>query len=92
VGNTDEHFQQQLPRSYSLELPMELKGNQSMLTSVNTVPPRIRYSTMQQQQQLMNTDKPNRSSLNNGDMSNSQVSLQNRKVYIFLNQLKIALD
>jgi hypothetical protein len=59
-----------------------------MLTSVNTVPPRIRYSTKQQQQQLMNTDKPNRSSLNNGDMSNSQVSLQNRKVYIFLKSTK----
>ncbi|CAF1223073.1 unnamed protein product [Rotaria sordida] len=79
-GNT-ENFQQQLSRSFSLDIPMEFKQNHYTLpSSFNDISPHVRYSTNQQiNSQYVHPEKPNRLSLNLGSKNNSQVSLQNRQ-------------
>ncbi|CAF4768592.1 unnamed protein product, partial [Rotaria sp. Silwood1] len=79
VGNT-ENIQQQLSRSFSLDLPMDFKRNHFTLPSFNDISPSVRYSTNQQiNRQYVNPEKPNRLSLNLGSKNNSQVSFQNRQ-------------
>ncbi len=81
IGNTENNYQQQLSRSYSLELPMELKRNNFTLPSNDNITPRIRYSLNQPTNRpRANTDKSNRLSLDHGALNNNPVSLRNRQV------------
>ncbi len=82
MRNTENNFQQELSRSYSIDLPMELKRNQFNLDNVT---PRMRYSLNQQaNRQRMNADKSHRLSLNHAKMNNSPVLLRNRQVCRFI--------
>jgi hypothetical protein len=85
MGSTDGNLQQQLSRSYSLELPMELKQNHFTLPTLEDVTPRVRYSLNHQtDRKRVNADKSNRLSLNHGATNNSQVTLRNRQVCKFV--------
>jgi hypothetical protein len=85
MGNTHENIHQQLSRSYSLELPVELTRNHFTLPSFDNPSPQVRYTTNQQMnKQRGSKEKYNRLSLNNGPVKNSQASLQNRTVYRLL--------
>ncbi|CAF4043900.1 unnamed protein product [Rotaria sp. Silwood2] len=79
LGNT-ENIQQQLSRSFSLDLPMDFKRNHFTLPKFDDMSSHVRYSTNQQlNRQYVKPEKPNRLSLNLGSKNNSQVSLQNRQ-------------
>jgi hypothetical protein len=84
MGNTQENTHHQLWRSYSLELPMNLKRTNSTLPnlpSFDNTSPHVRYSTNQQlNKQRGSKEKHNRLSLNNGPTKNNQTS-SNRPVY-----------
>ncbi|CAF3643077.1 unnamed protein product [Rotaria socialis] len=78
-GNT-ENIQQQLSRSFSLDLPMDIRRNAYTIPSFSDISPHVRYSTTQQINQAFNNkEKPNRLSLNLGSSHNSQASLERRQ-------------
>ncbi|CAF3975298.1 unnamed protein product [Rotaria magnacalcarata] len=78
-GDT-ENIQQQLSRSFSLDLPMDIRRNAYTIPSFSDISPHVRYSTTQQINQAFNNkEKPNRLSLNLGSRHNSQFSLEQRQ-------------
>lgn len=80
IGDT-ENIQQQLSRSFSLDIPMELKRNQYSMPPFTDLSPRVRYSTNHHSNRAsVSLEKPNRLSLNLGSKNHSQVSLENRQV------------
>ncbi|CAF4734346.1 unnamed protein product, partial [Rotaria magnacalcarata] len=59
-GDT-ENIQQQLSRSFSLDLPMDIRRNAYTIPSFSDISPHVRYSTTQQINQAFNNkEKPNR--------------------------------
>lgn len=83
MGNTENHFQQELSRSYSLEFPMEFKQKQFTLSTLDNVTPRVRHSLNQHEnKRRLYANKSNRLSLNHAPINDSQVALRNRQVGI----------
>jgi hypothetical protein len=81
MGNTENNFQPELSRSYSLELPMEFKQNQFTLSTLDNVTPRVRHSLNQHEnKRRFYAHKSNRLSLNHTTINDSQVELRNRQV------------
>ena len=64
---------QQLSRSFSLDLPMELKQNYYPLPSFDDASHRVRYSiNSQMNREHVKIEKPNRLSLNLGNKNTNQ--------------------
>jgi hypothetical protein len=76
MGNTENHIQRELSRSYSFELPMEFKQS-----TLDNLTPRVRHSLNQHEnKRRLYAHKTNRLSLNHAPINDSQVALRNRQV------------